>query len=197
MSSAAESPAPRRGLGRGLEVLVGGAAAGGSELLHLPIDAIHPNPRQPRRRFEPEATSGPRRLAPPSGSPAADRRPPAPRGRLRARRRRATLARRPRGRPGDAARTRPRDRRPGHAPARARRERRPREPLAGRGGPRLRDAPRRVRALPRRGGRAGRQVEAWRLQQAAAARASRGGALDARPGRAHRGPCPGGAGAPR
>jgi ParB family chromosome partitioning protein len=38
-------------------VLVGGAA-GGSELLHLPIDAIHPNPRQPRRRFEPEATSG-------------------------------------------------------------------------------------------------------------------------------------------
>ena len=58
MSSAAESPAPRRGLGRGLEVLVGGAAAGGSDLLHLPIDAIHPNPRQPRRRFEPEATSG-------------------------------------------------------------------------------------------------------------------------------------------
>ena len=57
MSSAAETPAPRRGLGRGLEVLVGGAA-GGSELLHLPIDAIHPNPRQPRRRFEPEATSG-------------------------------------------------------------------------------------------------------------------------------------------
>jgi len=58
VSSAAESPAPRRGLGRGLEVLVGGAAAGGSDLLHLPIDAIHPNPRQPRRRFEPEATSG-------------------------------------------------------------------------------------------------------------------------------------------
>jgi len=57
LSSAAETPAPRRGLGRGLEVLVGGAA-GGSELLHLPIDAIHPNPRQPRRRFEPEATSG-------------------------------------------------------------------------------------------------------------------------------------------
>ena len=30
----------------------------GTELLHLPVDAIHPNPRQPRRRFEPEATSG-------------------------------------------------------------------------------------------------------------------------------------------
>jgi ParB family chromosome partitioning protein len=44
-------------LGRGLEVLVGGAA-GTSELLQLPIEAIHPNPRQPRRRFEPEATSG-------------------------------------------------------------------------------------------------------------------------------------------
>ncbi len=45
-----------RGLGRGLEVLIGGA--GDPELLHLPIEAIHPNPRQPRRRFEPEATSG-------------------------------------------------------------------------------------------------------------------------------------------
>jgi ParB family chromosome partitioning protein len=46
----------RRGLGRGLEVLIGGA--GQSELLHLPVEAIHPNPRQPRRRFEPEATAG-------------------------------------------------------------------------------------------------------------------------------------------
>ena len=45
-----------RGLGRGLEVLIGGA--GEPELLHLPVEAIHPNPRQPRRRFEPEATSG-------------------------------------------------------------------------------------------------------------------------------------------
>jgi ParB family transcriptional regulator, chromosome partitioning protein len=48
--------APRRGLGRGLEVLIGGATA--TELLHLPTEAIHPNPRQPRRRFEPEATAG-------------------------------------------------------------------------------------------------------------------------------------------
>ena len=47
---------PRRGLGRGLEVLIGGA--GEAELLHLPVEAVHPNPRQPRRRFEPEATSG-------------------------------------------------------------------------------------------------------------------------------------------
>ena len=47
---------PRRGLGRGLEVLIGGA--GVAELLHLPVEAVHPNPRQPRRRFEPEATSG-------------------------------------------------------------------------------------------------------------------------------------------
>ena len=54
MSSASDSP--RRGLGRGLEVLIGGA--GEAELLHLPIEAVHPNPRQPRRRFEPEATSG-------------------------------------------------------------------------------------------------------------------------------------------
>ena len=46
----------RRGLGRGLEVLVGGA--GDPELLHLPVESVHPNPRQPRRRFEPDATAG-------------------------------------------------------------------------------------------------------------------------------------------
>ena len=51
-----ERPA-RRGLGRGLELLVGGPEAG-SELAQLPVDAIHPNPRQPRRRFEPEAGAG-------------------------------------------------------------------------------------------------------------------------------------------
>jgi ParB family chromosome partitioning protein len=46
----------RRGLGRGLEVLIGGA--GEAELLHLPVESVHANPRQPRRRFEPEATTG-------------------------------------------------------------------------------------------------------------------------------------------
>jgi ParB family chromosome partitioning protein len=51
------SSAPRRGLGRGLEVLIGGGE-GGALLAHLPVDAIHANPRQPRRRFEPEATTG-------------------------------------------------------------------------------------------------------------------------------------------
>jgi ParB family chromosome partitioning protein len=52
------SSAPRRGLGRGLEVLIGGAEPGATQLAHLPVDAIHANPRQPRRRFEPEATAG-------------------------------------------------------------------------------------------------------------------------------------------
>jgi ParB family transcriptional regulator, chromosome partitioning protein len=47
----------RRGLGRGLEVLVGGAAEG-PELAHLRVDEIQANTRQPRRRFEPEATTG-------------------------------------------------------------------------------------------------------------------------------------------
>ena len=52
------SSAPRRGLGRGLEVLIGGAESGGTQLAELPVDAIYANPRQPRRRFEPEATTG-------------------------------------------------------------------------------------------------------------------------------------------
>ena len=46
----------RRGLGRGLEVLIGGA--GSSDLAHVPVDQIHPNPRQPRKRFDHEATAG-------------------------------------------------------------------------------------------------------------------------------------------
>ena len=55
MSSA---PNQRRGLGRGLEVLVGGLEAGAAELLELPVDAVHPNPKQPRRRFDGEAGTG-------------------------------------------------------------------------------------------------------------------------------------------
>jgi ParB family chromosome partitioning protein len=53
------SPAPegRRGLGRGLEVLLGGAVST-AELAELPVDVIHPNPRQPRRRFDSEAGTG-------------------------------------------------------------------------------------------------------------------------------------------
>jgi ParB family transcriptional regulator, chromosome partitioning protein len=53
LSSAAS---PRRGLGRGLEVLIGGQPA--SELANLPVDLVHPSPRQPRRRFDHEATAG-------------------------------------------------------------------------------------------------------------------------------------------
>jgi ParB family chromosome partitioning protein len=53
--SSAES-ATRRGLGRGLEVLIGGA--GGAELAHVPVEQIHPSPRQPRKRFDHEATAG-------------------------------------------------------------------------------------------------------------------------------------------
>jgi ParB family chromosome partitioning protein len=49
-------PKERRGLGRGLEVLLG--ETGQPELMHLHVETIHPNPRQPRRRFEPEAAAG-------------------------------------------------------------------------------------------------------------------------------------------
>jgi len=58
LSNAAEDgarPATRRGLGRGFEVLIGGAAP---ELAHVPVEQIHANPRQPRRRFDHEATAG-------------------------------------------------------------------------------------------------------------------------------------------
>ncbi|HSX22507.1 MAG TPA: ParB/RepB/Spo0J family partition protein [Gaiellaceae bacterium] len=56
MSSAPNTP--RRGLGRGLELLMGGLEPTSVELLELPIDALHPSARQPRRRFEAEAASG-------------------------------------------------------------------------------------------------------------------------------------------
>ncbi len=57
MSNAADpAPGGRRGLGRGFEVLIGGAAT--SELAHVPVEQIHPSPRQPRRRFDHETTAG-------------------------------------------------------------------------------------------------------------------------------------------
>jgi ParB family chromosome partitioning protein len=46
--------AARRGLGRGFEVLIGG----GPELASVPVEQIHPNPRQPRRRFDGESVGG-------------------------------------------------------------------------------------------------------------------------------------------
>jgi ParB family chromosome partitioning protein len=52
--SSGTSPA-RRGLGRGLEVLIGGAPA--AELAQLPVDHVHPNPKQPRRKFDHETTA--------------------------------------------------------------------------------------------------------------------------------------------
>jgi ParB family transcriptional regulator, chromosome partitioning protein len=57
-SGAGQAPAQtqRRGLGRGLEVLLGGAVQ--SELSQLPLEAIHPNPRQPRKRHDVEAAIG-------------------------------------------------------------------------------------------------------------------------------------------
>jgi ParB family chromosome partitioning protein len=57
LSNAAEgSPPARRGLGRGFEVLLGGGSA--PELAHVPVEQIHANPRQPRRRFDHETTAG-------------------------------------------------------------------------------------------------------------------------------------------
>jgi ParB family transcriptional regulator, chromosome partitioning protein len=58
VSSVPESgPPARRGLGRGLEVLIGGTAAT-PQLIQLPVEEIHPNARQPRRSFDEEGASG-------------------------------------------------------------------------------------------------------------------------------------------
>ena len=46
----------RRGLGRGFEVLIGGGSD--QQLMHMPVEMIHANPRQPRRRFDQDATNG-------------------------------------------------------------------------------------------------------------------------------------------
>ena len=54
MSSGVSGTSARRGLGRGFEVLIGGAP----ELVHVPVDQIHPNARQPRKRFESESVGG-------------------------------------------------------------------------------------------------------------------------------------------
>jgi len=51
--STAASPSPRRGLGRGLEVLLGGVPTS-AELAHLPVGSIRPNARQPRKRLDSE-----------------------------------------------------------------------------------------------------------------------------------------------
>lgn len=46
----------RRGLGKGLDVLIGSAAAAeGNRLEDIPVDDIRPNPRQPRKKFDREA----------------------------------------------------------------------------------------------------------------------------------------------
>ena len=183
----------RRGLGRGLEVLIGGA--GEAELLHLPVEAVHPNPRQPRRRFEPEATSGLAASIRHQGvlQPVVVR--PRPDGgyELIAGERRWRAAREA-GVPTIPAVVRNADDRDTLLLGLV--ENVARENLSpGRRGARLRVADRRVRALARRGGRARGPLEAVGLEPRPPARAAGGRALDARPRRPHRGPRPGGAGA--
>jgi ParB family chromosome partitioning protein len=47
----------RRGLGRGLEVLIGGNATA-TDLVHIAVGSIRPNSRQPRRRVDAEGVAG-------------------------------------------------------------------------------------------------------------------------------------------
>jgi ParB family transcriptional regulator, chromosome partitioning protein len=52
------STAPnRRGLGRGLEVLLGGVASA-ADLAQIPVGSIRPNTRQPRKRVDAEGVAG-------------------------------------------------------------------------------------------------------------------------------------------
>jgi ParB family chromosome partitioning protein len=46
---------PRRGLGRGFEVLIGSAEP---ELAHVPVEQIHRTPNQPRKEFDGDAVTG-------------------------------------------------------------------------------------------------------------------------------------------
>jgi ParB family transcriptional regulator, chromosome partitioning protein len=50
------TPTGRRGLGRGLEVLIGQAPSQ-AELQHLPVGAIRPNRRQPRKRLDSQSVA--------------------------------------------------------------------------------------------------------------------------------------------
>ncbi len=47
--------APKRGLGRGLDVLLGETRPAANGLTQIPVGAIRPNPQQPRKNFEPGA----------------------------------------------------------------------------------------------------------------------------------------------
>ncbi len=167
MSNAAS---PRRGLGRGFEVLIGGRDP------RARARPARADPRQPTPAAAALRPRGDRRASPTRSAARAIVQPivvrPTARGRLRADRRRAPLACGARGRGADAAGADPRGRRPRHAPARTGRERRPREPLPDRGGARLRAADRRVRALARRGLRAGRAARSRRSRTSCACSSS-------------------------
>ncbi len=47
--------APKRGLGRGLEALLGAERSPAVGIAEVPVGAIRPNPQQPRKTFAPEA----------------------------------------------------------------------------------------------------------------------------------------------
>jgi ParB family transcriptional regulator, chromosome partitioning protein len=48
---------PKRGMGRGLAAILPEATGTEGELREIPVELIRPNPRQPRRRIDPESVS--------------------------------------------------------------------------------------------------------------------------------------------
>ena len=180
MSSA---PSPRRGLGRGLEVLIGGQPA--TELANLPIGLVHANPRQPRRRFDHETTAGLAESIRAQGvvQPVVVR-SRREGGELIAGERRWRAAREAGLETIPAVVRESGDR---EALLLGLVENVAREQLTRRGGAGLRPARRRVRARSRRDRRPGRTVQAVGLEPHAPARLAGGRARDARARRAQRG----------
>ena len=139
----------RRGLGRGLELLVGGGGrAAGARADPRRRHRAERAPAAPALRAGGDGRA--RRVDPQAGAAAAGRRSAAAGRRLRADRRRATVARRARSGHRGSAGARARGGRSRLAAARARRERRAGAALGGRGGARVRGAARRVRPVARR-----------------------------------------------
>ena len=164
----------RRGLGRGLEVLIGQPPGPRPSSTHLPVGAIRPNRRQPRKRLDSESVSELAESVRVQGvvQPVLVR---SGRGGLRADRRRAALAGGAGGRTADDSGRRARGRgRETRCCSRSSRTSPARTSRAVEEARAYAVAARRVRSHARRGGRTRGSLQAERVEPASAARPARG-----------------------